>query len=119
MSEYTNGYIEGQNRKGLQPASLYEAQRAARGISTGLMPETGREDIPHIIVETNRVRVKSQKDAWISIYTTHGSMVQMLKSSSDNWVESMPLNDDFYVVRVHEAGQKAYSRKVLIRTVGK
>lgn len=61
MSEYTNGYIEGQNRKGLQPASLYEAQRAARGISTGLMPETGREDIPHIIVETNRVRVKSQK----------------------------------------------------------
>lgn len=119
MSEYTNGYIEGQNRKGLQPASLYEAQRAARGISTGLMPETGREDIPHIIVETNRVRVKSQKDAWISIYTTHGSMVQMLKSFSDNWVESMPLNDDFYVVRVHEAGQKAYSRKVLIRTVGK
>ena len=49
----------------------------------------------------------------------HGSMVQMLKSSSDNWVESMPLNDDFYVVRVHEADQKAYSRKVLIRTVGK
>lgn len=119
MSEYTNGYIEGQNRKGLQPASLYEAQRAARGISTGLMSETGREDIPHIVVETNRVRVKSQKDAWISIYTTHGSMVQMLKSSSGNWVESMPLNDDFYVVRVQEAGQKAYSRKVLIRTVGK
>lgn len=119
MSEYTNGYIEGQNRKGLQPASLYEAQRAARGISTGIMPEAGREDIPHIVVETNRVRVKSQKDAWISIYTTHGSMVQMLKSSSGNWVESMPLNDDFYVVRVQEAGQKAYSRKVLIRTVGK
>ena len=119
MSEYTNGYIEGQNRKGLQPASLYEAQRAARGISTGIMSETGREDIPHIVVETNRVRVKSQKDAWVSIYTTHGSMVQMLKSSSGNWVESMPLNDDFYVVRVQEAGQKAYSRKVLIRTVGK
>ena len=119
MSEYTNGYIEGQNRKGLQPASLYEAQRAARGISTGIMPEAGREDIPHIVVETNRVRVKSQKDAWVSIYTTHGSMVQMLKSSSGNWVESMPLNDDFYVVRVQEAGQKAYSRKVLIRTVGK
>ena len=119
MSEYTNGYIEGQNRKGLRPASLYEAQRAARGISTGIMPEAGREDIPHIVVETNRVRVKSQKDAWISIYTTHGSMVQMLKSSSGNWVESMPLNDDFYVVRVQEAGQKAYSRKVLIRTVGK
>lgn len=119
MSEYTNGYIEGQNRKGLQPASLYEAQRAARGISTGIMSETGREDIPHIVVETNRVRVKSQKDAWISIYTTHGSTVQMLKSSSGNWVESMPLNDDFYVVRVQEAGQKAYSRKVLIRTVGK
>ena len=119
MSEYTNGYIEGQNRKGLQPASLYEAQRAARGISTGIMPEAGREDIPHIVVETNRVRVKSQKDAWVSIYTTHGSMVQMLKSSSGNWVESMPLNDDFYVVRVQEAGQKAYSRKVLIRIVGK
>lgn len=119
MSEYTNGYIEGQNRKDLQPASLYEAQRAARGISTGIMPEAGREDIPHIVVETNRVRVKSQKDAWVSIYTTHGSMVQMLKSSSGNWVESMPLNDDFYVVRVQEAGQKAYSRKVLIRTVGK
>lgn len=119
MSEYTNGYIEGQNRKGLQPASLYEAQRAARGISTGIMSEAGREDIPHIVVETNRVRVKSQKDAWISIYTTHGSTVQMLKSSSGNWVESMPLNDDFYVVRVQEAGQKAYSRKVLIRTVGK
>ena len=119
MSEYTNGYIEGQNRKGLQPASLYEAQRAARGISTGIMPKAGREDIPHIVVETNRVRVKSQKDAWVSIYTTHGSMVQMLKSSSGNWVESMPLNDDFYVVRVQEAGQKAYSRKVLIRTVGK
>ena len=119
MSEYTNGYIEGQNRKGLQPASLYEAQRAARGISTGIMPEAGREDIPHIVVETNRVRVKSQKDAWVSIYTTHGSMVQVLKSSSGNWVESMPLNDDFYVVRVQEAGQKAYSRKVLIRTVGK
>ncbi|MEQ3235594.1 hypothetical protein [Bacteroides cellulosilyticus] len=119
MSEYTNGYIEGQNRKGLQPASLYEAQRAARGISTGIMPEAGREDIPHIVVKTNRVRVKSQKDAWVSIYTTHGSMVQMLKSSSGNWVESMPLNDDFYVVRVQEAGQKAYSRKVLIRTVGK
>ena len=119
MSEYTNGYIEGQNRKGLQPASLYEAQRAARGISTGIMPEAGREDIPHIVVETNRVRVKSQKDAWVSIYTTHGSMVQMLKSSSGNWVESMPLNDDFYVVRVQEAGQKAYSRKALIRTVGK
>lgn len=119
MSEYINGYIEGQNRKGLQPASLYEAQRAARGISTGIMPEAGREDIPHIVVETNRVRVKSQKDAWVSIYTTHGSMVQMLKSSSGNWVESMPLNDDFYVVRVQEAGQKAYSRKVLIRTVGK
>lgn len=119
MSEYINGYIEGQNRKGLQPASLYEAQRAARGISTGIMPKAGREDIPHIVVETNRVRVKSQKDAWVSIYTTHGSMVQMLKSSSGNWVESMPLNDDFYVVRVQEAGQKAYSRKVLIRTVGK
>ena len=119
MSEYTNGYIEGQNRKGLQPASLYEAQRAARGISTGIMPKAGREDIPHIVVETNRVRVKSQKDAWVSIYTTHGSMVQVLKSSSGNWVESMPLNDDFYVVRVQEAGQKAYSRKVLIRTVGK
>lgn len=119
MSEYTNGYIEGQNRKGLQPASLYEAQRAARGISTGIMSEAGREDIPHIVVETNRVRVKSQKDAWISIYTTHGSTVQMLKSSSGNWVESMPLNDDFYVVRVQEADQKAYSRKVLIRTVGK
>ena len=119
MSEYTNGYIEGQNRKGLQPASLYEAQRAARGISTGIMPKAGREDIPHIVVETNRVRVKSQKDAWVSIYTTHGSMVQMLKSSSGNWVESMPLNDDFYVVRVQEVGQKAYSRKVLIRTVGK
>lgn len=119
MSEYTNGYIEGQNRKGLQPASLYEAQRAARSISTGIMSETGREDIPHIVVETNRVRVKSQKDAWVSIYTTHGSTVQMLKSSSGNWVESMPLNDDFYVVRVQEAGQKAYSRKVLIRTVGK
>lgn len=119
MSEYTNGYIEGQNRKDLQPASLYEAQRAARGISTGIMPEAGREDIPHIVVETNRVRVKSQKDAWVSIYTTHGSMVQVLKSSSGNWVESMPLNDDFYVVRVQEAGQKAYSRKVLIRTVGK
>ena len=119
MSEYTNGYIEGQNRKGLQPASLYEAQRVARGISTGIMPEAGREDIPHIVVETNRVRVKSQKDAWVSIYTTHGSMVQVLKSSSGNWVESMPLNDDFYVVRVQEAGQKAYSRKVLIRTVGK
>ncbi|MCG4739088.1 T9SS type A sorting domain-containing protein, partial [Bacteroides intestinalis] len=74
---------------------------------------------PHIVVETNRVRVKSQKDAWISIYTTHGSMVQMLKSSSGNWMESMPLNDDFYVVRVQETGQKAYSRKVLIRTVGK
>ena len=88
--EYTNGYIEGQNRKGLQPASLYEAQRVARGISTGIMPEAGREDIPHIVVETNRVRVKSQKDAWISIYTTHGSMVQMLKSSSGNWMESMP-----------------------------
>ena len=41
------------------------------------------------------------------------------RCSSDNWVESMPLNNDFYVVRVHEAGQKAYSRKVLIRTVGK
>lgn len=119
MSEYINGYIEGQNRKGLQPASLYEAQRAARGISTGIMPKAGREDIPHIVVETNRVRVKSQKDAWVSIYTTHGSMVQVLKSSSGNWVESMPLNDDFYVVRVQEAGQKAYSRKVLIRTVGK
>ena len=119
MSEYTNGYIEGQNRKGLQPASLYEAQRAARGISTGIMPKAGREDIPHIVLETNRVRVKSQKDAWVSIYTTHGSMVQVLKSSSGNWVESMPLNDDFYVVRVQEAGQKAYSRKVLIRTVGK
>lgn len=119
MSEYTNGYIEGQNRKGLQPASLYEAQRAARGISTGIMPEAVRENIPHIVVETNRVRVKSQKDAWVSIYTTNGSTVQVLKSSSDNWVESMPLNDDFYVVRVQEAGQKAYSRKVLIRTVGK
>lgn len=119
MSEYTNGYIEGQNRKGLQPASLYEAQRAARGISTGIMPEAGRENIPHIVVETNRVRVKLQKDARVSIYTTNGSTVQVLKSSSDNWVESMPLNDDFYVVRVQEAGQKAYSRKVLIRTVGK
>ena len=119
MSEYTNGYIEGQNRKGLQPASLYEAQRAARGISTGIMPEAVRENIPHIVVETNRVRVKLQKDAWVSIYTTNGSTVQVLKSSSDNWVESMPLNDDFYVVRVQEAGQKAYSRKVLIRTVGK
>lgn len=119
MSEYTNGYIEGQNRKGLQPASLYEAQRAARGISTGIMPEADREDIPHIVVETNRVKVKSQKDAWVSIYTTHGSMVQMRKSSSGNWVESMPLNDDFYVVCVQEAGQKAYSRKILIRTVGK
>ena len=46
-------------------------------------------------------------------------MVLMLKSFSDYWVESMPLKDDFYLVRVHEAGQKAYSRKVLIRTVGK
>ena len=35
MSEYMDGYIEGQNCKNLQPASLYEAQREARGISTG------------------------------------------------------------------------------------
>ena len=57
MSEYMDGYIEGQNRKNLQPASLYEAQREARGISTGLMPEVNRENTPHIIVEINRVRV--------------------------------------------------------------
>lgn len=119
MSEYMDGYIEGQNRKNLQPASLYEAQREARGISTGLMPEVNRENTPHIIVEINRVRVKSQKDALISIYTTNGSMVQTLKSSTNNWVESMPLNDDFYIVRVEEAGRKAYSQKVLIRTTGK
>ena len=46
-------------------------------------------------------------------------MVQTLKSSTNNWVESMALNDDFYIVRVEEAGRKAYSQKVLIRTTGK
>lgn len=80
MSEYTNGYIEGQNRKGLQPASLYEAQRAVRGISTGLMPETGREDIPHIIVETNRCESKIAKrcmDIYLHDSWKHGTDAQI------------------------------------------
>lgn len=120
MSEYTNGYIEGQNRKGLQPASLYEAQRAARGLTTGIKSAPVRQaDLPHIVVEANRIWIKSLQSASVSIYTTNGNLIQTFSSPSDNWTESMPLNDDFYVVRVQAAGRKAYSRKVLVKNAGK
>jgi len=115
ISEYTDGYIEGQNQDGLQPASLYEAQREAREISTGIVSETTSANVPHIYTVLNRVKIQTAKEALIAIYTTSGTLVQQFKSTGNSTVESQPLNNDFYVVRIEETGKKVYSQKILIK----
>ncbi len=46
ISEYTDGYMEGKNRDGLQPASLYEAQREATLSESKIPPPGFRRILP-------------------------------------------------------------------------
>ncbi len=113
MNEYSNGYIEGQNRKGLQPASLYEAQKKAQSISTAIMSEASNSGLPCITVEKNRIRVWINDNASISIYTTDGNMLQKFNASGGQ-AESVPLHNGIYIVHIERAGKKICTRKILV-----
>lgn len=120
---YVTGHNEGQNKtgvhkEGLKPASLYDAQRAARNISAGITSTVINTNEPQIEVNANCVRVKAQTAAAISIYSTNGNKAQEFNASAD-FVESMPLADGLYIVLVQEAGKQAYSKKIIVNGTNK
>ena len=117
---YVTGYTENVNRTGvhqpgLQPASLYDAQKAARKSTSGITSATINTDEPRIETDGNSIKVKANANASIAIYSTDGKRIQSLNASSADFVESAPLNKGLYIVLVQEAGKQSHSRKVIIR----
>lgn len=79
------GYVEGTNRSGLNPSSLYEAQLRDRGLSTGINNITTEKQIINISYANNMLKIKSEypQKMKISLFSTNGSSIMNVTSIGD------------------------------------
>lgn len=111
---YTTGYVEGQNQKGLQPQSLYDAQLAARHLGTGVAVAKQHEQ-PNVFTGTDRLFVESRMNGQACIYNLKGVLLQSFPVDSNRIAVSDLLIPGLYVVNIQNEDRTAYSVKVYVR----
>lgn len=111
---YTTGYVEGQNQKGLQPQSLYDAQLAARHLGTGVAVAKQYEQ-PNVFAGTGRLFVESRMNGQACIYNLKGVLLQSFAVASNRMVGSDLLIPGLYVVNIQNEDRTTCSAKVYVR----
>jgi Secretion system C-terminal sorting domain len=88
VTNFPIGYVEGQNKTGLMPASIYEAQLAARKtITTNQLIPTENKTGFSSILSANSLYINlknNSQQAHIQILSSQGKVVHDTVSSSDN-----------------------------------
>ena len=88
VTNFPIGYVEGQNKSGLMPASIYEAQLAARKtINTNQLIPTENKTGFSSILSANSLYINlknNSQQAHIQILSLQGKVVHDTDSSSDN-----------------------------------
>ncbi|MBR1630857.1 MAG: hypothetical protein IJ680_03295 [Paludibacteraceae bacterium] len=75
-SNFTRGYVEGQNAAGLEPQSLYEAQHRARHQATAT-PEITSPDIIQLDAERQHLTAKDHIDR-LNLWSISGQLIMSL-----------------------------------------
>ena len=109
---YKAGEIEGRNKAGLQPASLYEAQRKANALS-GITSSIADSTSPIIETDGNCVKISASAGSLISIYSTLGTLLQQFRAT-ETYTSSRPLTSGLYIVIVNTPGHSPLTRKVIV-----
>lgn len=115
VSNFPIGYVEGQNKAGLIPSSIYEAQLAARnGINTNqLIPNDDKTAFS--FTYTNNflyINLKNKaQNTHIQIYTSHGKVVR----ETDSTLSFIKLNvrdlpSGVYIINCRIENQSGFSK---------
>lgn len=117
-SDFPIGYVEGQNRKGLQPESLYEAQLAARKKTTGTDKVENSTDQPYISYDSDNkiIIVNNYRSATDSVGTLsdiNGKIILRCHIAENNTIPVYGLPGGVYIFQLADNNLKI-NRKILI-----
>lgn len=109
-SDYTTGYIEGQNKSGLEPASLYEAQLNNYRLSASTALEsiyTCTGEIMRTSIKDHHIVISMPENGELIIYSSGGKQCCVIPAAKGATVSSASLPSGIYFVKVNNMTKKA------------
>ena len=105
----TSGYIEGQNEKGLEPASLYNAQLAFRLKNEGgtSIDKVVNDDAAGVTITgvNNQIELKSENSGVFSLYTIGGVKLATIPvNAGESKIVNKPNDGSQYCLVIYESG---------------
>lgn len=117
VTNFPIGYVEGQNKAGLVPNSLYEAQLAARtilAINTEIYNLNEFEVWPSIADKLLNINLRKNTQSWsFQIHSSNGSLIKEFSSNQNNLViniENIP--SGIYLISAADDNTLFYSKFV-------